>query len=1556
MTFDELIHSFYALSVFSAASEETVSNQGAYFSVKPAASGSTGIMMSTLWDQSGIARVGDNTTIAYNEYNPFLPGTQKHGLTGCTNTAAGQIIYYFIEKGGLDLQLTLNTDDAYTDGHGLQIKADGSTPGTISFAAINSKLAQYDLNSADDAAALVYACSVVQKASYEDRATSTAFRSEVFYRAGFECANETRLYWLDKPYWGVEGNISDAGFEVLIENLTAGRVVGTSYPGHALVIDGYDAATDKFHINFGWGNSAQTRWYTRAEMNEQGYYEFFYDLMVEGEKEFFVTDDRVYGTGTFLRAIELANGTKGENIITFDDALSGKKVSYQFSLDIEDKITFRNFNMDVIVTGEDYYTYGFYGSSGSIAEFEDFSGKLIVNGSSNSLAFYADQLTFEGDSTIVYAGSYQQSGSYEKGAEAILASLTASQKNNSAVETFVLDSSAGKDSFYGSQKNDTIILNNKTIVVGDVSLLDGNDTLTVSGNSHIYGDIFLFDGNDTLTVSGNSYIYGDIHCGAGDNVITIDSTSSVAGCFYDKGDLNFILTETPDDEAIFFIKTNVYNLESNADISVDLSDASAGKYTLIEADNSASYLFGLNTISITVKGLGPAPCNLSINGTSDCDYAELLRVGNSLVLQVKDFSSWDKQPPSIPSGLTATVNGDNVRLDWQDSTDNTRVDGYYVRYGTTSSLTGEGTFVTESEADFNGLAEGTWYYQIRAKDIAGNFSSWSSVKNFTVEILQISAPVVTADVTDPTNKDVTLTVVFDALSTVREYRIDGGQWQSCSNSVKVSQNCKLEFRCKGAQNVYSDITIYTVSNIDRTAPVITVTGNTTDPARTVILQAVADDGSQIKYSFDNITWNDYTSSVNVVNNGTVYFKATDLAGNSTEKSVVISNIDLSDVDAPVVTADITSPTNGNVTLKAEFSANTVHKQYSTDGKTWNSCPAVLTIRENTTLYFRGINAAGTISAVTTCIVSNIDRTAPVITVTGNTTDPTRTVILQAVADDGSQIKYSFDNITWNDYTSSVSVVNNGIVYFKATDLAGNSTEKSVVISNIDLSDVDAPVVTADITSPTNGNVTLKAEFSANAVRKQYSTNGKTWNSCPAVLTIRENTTLYFRGINAAGTTSAVTTYIVSNIDRSAPVVPVKFEFTSADEVDWNDVADTGIAGLAGYNVRYGDNASLSGTGFFVEESLFSVNHLKSGIWYLQVQSVDNAGNVSKWSQVYTFTITSFIKGLAGNADGVSWQSVPDESSYVVEYSKDDFATVLSYTTTACALDSYALPEGNFKWRVKGEQAQLWSCGEVISGTSIENITEFSSDADGVNDLFFANAKGVWSNDFAAQHLGDALWSGTEETVALQGKNKLADIFNGSSDTGTLMMTDDANGDALFVEDIFTALGDRARLSRIDEIRAGAGDDIVDMTGQNYTYDGENIRIYGGNGNDTLWGGAQCNTLYGDEGNDRLVGASGDDFLIGGAGDDSLHGGGGNDIFCFGADWGTDTVEQLENGSVTLYFAEGSAAHWDAGTRIYSDGVNSVTVIGCADVTLKFGMAEELPAGAFEAACSEKIFN
>ena len=213
----------------------------------------------------------------------------------------------------------------------------------------------------------------------------------------------------------------------------------------------------------------------------------------------------------------------------------------------------------------------------------------------------------------------------------------------------------------------------------------------------------------------------------------------------------------------------------------------------------------------------------------------------------------------------------------------------------------------------------------------------------------------------------------------------------------------------------------------------------------------------------------------------------------------------------------------------------------------------------------------------------------------------------------------------------------------------------------------------------------------------------------------------------------------------------------------------------------------------------------------------------------------------------------------------------------------------------------------------------------------------------------------QRDAELVGKNRIIDVFEGSDDANILILTDSVNGDALFVEDIYTALGDQARFSQIEEIRAGAGDDIVDMTSKRYDYSGSAIRIYGGDGSDTLWGGAESNTLFGDGGNDRLVGASGDDVIVGGSGNDSMHGGGGDDIFTFGADWGNDTVEQLENGSVTLWFESGSEDNWNAETLTYSDGVNSVTVTGCANVTLRFGDNGSLPDGAFAGESSRKVF-
>ena len=88
-----------------------------------------------------------------------------------------------------------------------------------------------------------------------------------------------------------------------------------------------------------------------------------------------------------------------------------------------------------------------------------------------------------------------------------------------------------------------------------------------------------------------------------------------------------------------------------------------------------------------------------------------------------------------------------------------------------------------------------------------------------------------------------------------------------------------------------------------------------------------------------------------------------------------------------------------------------------------------------------------------------------------------------------------------------------------------------------------------------------------------------------------------------------------------------------------------------------------------------------------------------------------------------------------------------------------------------------------------------------------NTDQVWSASYSAQHLGckDG-WSGTGEKVNLFGKNRIEDVFNGAeNDAAILYLTDTANGDALFVDDIFGgsfqdyAL-ENSRLANLNEIR------------------------------------------------------------------------------------------------------------------------------------------------------------
>jgi len=251
------------------------------------------------------------------------------------------------------------------------------------------------------------------------------------------------------------------------------------------------------------------------------------------------------------------------------------------------------------------------------------------------------------------------------------------------------------------------------------------------------------------------------------------------------------------------------------------------------------------------------------------------------------------------------------------------------------------------------------------------------------------------------------------------------------------------------------------------------------------------------------------------------------------------------------------------------------------------------------------------------------------------------------------------------------------------------------------------------------------------------------------------------------------------------------------------------------------------------------------------------------------------------------------------------------------------------------------------------------------------------------------WIGTKETVSLKDKNRLADVFvGGSEDASVLLLTDDANGDALFINDFFTELPEsleyhQARIAQIKEIRAGAGDDIIDLTSKRFSYIGESMTVKGGAGDDVIWSNKGNNMLFGDAGNDRIVGMSGDDTIVGGAGNDSMHGGGGNDTFVFGGNWGDDSIEQLASGSSLLWFDgierdDLSLSANDNGDAVLSCASGSVTLVGVkhddiadafaaggndllGNLSLKFGddgserYGDLSAAGAFNDSTSDKVF-
>jgi len=583
--------------------------------------------------------------------------------------------------------------------------------------------------------------------------------------------------------------------------------------------------------------------------------------------------------------------------------------------------------------------------------------------------------------------------------------------------------------------------------------------------------------------------------------------------------------------------------------------------------------------------------------------------------------------------------------------------------------------------------------------------------NIIDDVIPPASPVAEANVAAITNQNVTVIATFSEDSVTKEFSFDKKTWQNYTSGIVISQNGTVYFRAADEAGNYSDVAKYTVDNIDKTAPAkptakanITATTN----KNVTVTASFSSDSTVNQYSLDNKTWKTYTSGIVMSKNGTVYFRAADEAGNYSDVvKYTVDNIDKTAPAKPTAKANITATTNKNVTVTASFSSDSTVKQYSLDNKTWKTYTSGIVMSKNGTVYFRAVDEAGNYSEITEFKVGNIDKAAPVkpVAKANSTADTVKNITVTASFSKDSSVKqYSTDKKTWKTYSKGIVMKNNGTVYFRGRDNAGNySAVTSYTVKNI----VTVPVAKANITAATNKTVTVTATFSKNSTLEQFSLDKKTWKTYTKGIVFKKNGSVYFRAADAALNYTAITSYTVNNIDTAKPKIN-KVTATVKGYSATLKISATDNTKVAKYVVTYG---KISKT---ITSNSLKLNNLAVGKVAVSVVAYDAAGNKSaakkinltvkdstppsKVTTLYAPTVTNKYKGT------FKWGAATDNSGKIAKYEiQVDNGKI--YTSSKTSVSVSNLKVGNHTYRVraidKNKNIGAWS---AVKSFTVKDMT------------------------------------------------------------------------------------------------------------------------------------------------------------------------------------------------------------------------------------------------------------
>lgn len=322
---------------------------------------------------------------------------------------------------------------------------------------------------------------------------------------------------------------------------------------------------------------------------------------------------------------------------------------------------------------------------------------------------------------------------------------------------------------------------------------------------------------------------------------------------------------------------------------------------------------------------------------------------------------------------------------------------------------------------------------------------------------------------------------------------------------ELQQNTTYHLRMKAVDHAGNETVTEEITTITEEVPSLT-TSNTTfhyTPTTwtrgdvTVTITTTA--GYSLQYSTDGNTWTDYTTAITMRNNGEIYARAVDSTGQAGGYATGnIRNIDK--LPPNQFTPRISSTTNsitltGSTTDASQTNTNGssgVAKYYfsKNNGSTFE--PALgqagtsytfSGLAQNTTYSFKmkAVDNAG--NEIITNTITGRTGSVPNLS-TSNTTftySPTTwtkgnvSVTIKTTAGSGYTLQYSTNGSTWANYSSAITMTNNGAIYARVKDSTGQVGGYATGnVSNIDRT---PPSVTTSVGSVTYNSAKLTVSAS-----------------------------------------------------------------------------------------------------------------------------------------------------------------------------------------------------------------------------------------------------------------------------------------------------------------------------------------------------------------------------------------------------------------------------------------------------------------------------------------------